>query len=74
MQARGEERVWRIWVNAEDRVVSFHQESGFQMLEFRSWEYFQAAIDQYHPAAVPLSVRNRESETEILRKIRLTNQ
>ncbi len=47
LQARGEERVWRIWVNAEDRVVSFHQESGFQMLEFRSWEYFQAAIDQY---------------------------
>ena len=45
--AREEAQVWRIWVNAEDRVVSFHQEAGFQMLEFRSWEYFQAAIDQY---------------------------
>ena len=47
LEKQGEAQVWRIWVNAEDRVVSFHQESGFQMLEFRSWEYFQAAIDQY---------------------------
>ena len=46
--AAGErETVWRIWVNAGERVVSFHEELGFQMLEFRSWEYFQAAIDQY---------------------------
>lgn len=47
MAAREKAQVWRIWVNAEERVVSFHQEAGFQMLEFRSWEYFQAAIDQY---------------------------
>lgn len=47
MAAQGETQVWRIWVNTEERVVSFHQETGFQMLEFRSWEYFQAAIDQY---------------------------
>ena len=46
--AAGEmETVWRIWVNAGERVVSFHEELGFKMLEFRSWEYFQAAIDQY---------------------------
>jgi len=47
LTARDGEQVWRIWVDAEARVVSFHQEAGFQMLEFRSWEYFQAAIDQY---------------------------
>ena len=47
LAAREEAQVWRIWVNAEERVVSFHQEAGFQMLEFRSWEYFQVAIDQY---------------------------
>lgn len=47
METRGEPQVWRIWVNAEERVVSFHQEAGFQLLEFHSWEYFQAAIDQY---------------------------
>ena len=47
MEKQGEAQVWRIWVNAEERVVSFHQEEGFQLMEFRSWEYFQAAIDQY---------------------------
>ena len=47
MAAGERETVWRIWVNAGERVVSFHEELGFQMLEFRSWEYFQAAIDQY---------------------------
>lgn len=45
--ARDETQVWRIWVNAEERVVSFHPEAGFRMLEFRSWDYFQAAIDEY---------------------------
>lgn len=47
MAEREKETVWRIWVSTEDRVVSFHQEAGFQALEFRSQEYFQAAIDQY---------------------------
>ncbi len=47
METQEKDRVWRIWVDAEQRVVSFHQETGFQMLEFRSWEYFQAAIAQY---------------------------
>ncbi len=47
METRGEAQVWRVWVNAEERVVSFHQEEGFQLMEFRSWEFFQAAIDQY---------------------------
>lgn len=45
--ARDEMKVWRIWVNAEERVVSFHREEGFRMLEFHSWDYFQAAIDEY---------------------------
>lgn len=47
METQGEARVWRIWVNTEARVVPFHREEGFQLLEFRSWEYFQEAIDQY---------------------------
>ena len=33
--------------NGGSGVVSFHREPGFQMMEFRNWEYFQAAIDQY---------------------------
>ncbi len=47
LETQGEARVWRIWVNTEARVVSFHREEGFQLLEFHSWEYFQEAIDQY---------------------------
>ena len=26
METRGEAQVWRVWVNAEERVVSFHQD------------------------------------------------
>lgn len=47
METREKDQVWRIWVDTKQRVVSFHREEGFEMLEFRSWEYFQAAIDQY---------------------------
>ena len=41
------EAVYKIWVDPERRVVSFHPEPGFQALEFRSWEMFQSCIDQY---------------------------
>lgn len=47
MAARKGEQVWRVWVDTEKRVVSFHEEPGFQLLEFCSWEFFQAAIDGY---------------------------
>ena len=36
-----EETVWRIW------VVSFHEEEGCQLLEFRSREMFLNCVDQY---------------------------
>lgn len=44
---REAEPLWRIWVDTERRIVSFHEEPGSQMLEFRSYELFQACIDQY---------------------------
>lgn len=47
MKAGEKPQIWRIWVDAEERVVSFHEEPGFQLLEFQSREFFQAAIDQY---------------------------
>lgn len=47
METQEKEPVRRIWVNTEEQVVSFHREPGFEMLEFRSWEHFQSAIDQY---------------------------
>ena len=42
-----EETVWRIWVDTRRRVVSFHEEEGSQMMEFRSWEMFIHCVDEY---------------------------
>lgn len=47
MAKRERKTVWQIWVDAERRVVSFHPEPGYRLLEFRSQELFQACIDQY---------------------------
>lgn len=47
MAKRKQETVWRIWVDTERRIVSFHEEPDSQMLEFRSYELFQTCIDQY---------------------------
>jgi len=42
-----EGQVWRVWVNTERRIVSFHEAPGFQPLEFHSYELFQSCIDGY---------------------------
>jgi transcriptional regulator with XRE-family HTH domain len=41
------EALWRVWVDTRRRIVSFHQEEGWRLLEFRSWELFQNCIDRY---------------------------
>ena len=41
------ENLWRIWVDTKRRIVSFHEEEGCQMLEFRSHEMFLSCVDQY---------------------------
>ena len=38
---------WRIWVNTQERIVSFHEEEGFDLLEFHSPELFQRCVDGY---------------------------
>ena len=38
---------WRIWVNTQERIVSFHEEEGFDLLEFHSRELFQRCVDGY---------------------------
>ena len=40
-------RVWRVWVDPKRRVVSFHPEEGFEMLEFRDQEMFLRCVDEY---------------------------
>lgn len=41
------ESPWRVWVDTRRRIVSFHEEEGCQLLEFRSRELFLSCVDQY---------------------------
>ena len=34
------ENLWRVWVDTHRRIVSFHEEEGCQLLEFRTREMF----------------------------------
>ena len=36
-----------MWVSSKRKIVSFHAEAGFRLLEFRSRELFLACVDQY---------------------------
>ena len=38
---------WRLWVNTDSRIVSFHEEEGFDLLEFQSHEMFLRCVDGY---------------------------
>ena len=31
---------WRVWIDTQRRIVSFHEEEGFQPMEFHSRELF----------------------------------
>ena len=41
------ESLFRVWIDTERRIVSFHEEEGCQLLEFRSREMFMNCVDQY---------------------------
>lgn len=41
------ENLCRVWVDTRRRIVSFHEEEGCQLLEFRSRELFLSCVDQY---------------------------
>ena len=42
-----DEKLWRVWIDNERRIVSFHEEEGCRLLEFRSRELFLNCVDQY---------------------------
>lgn len=46
-KTRVKEDLWRVWVDTSRRIVSFHEEEGCQLLEFRSRELFLSCVDQY---------------------------
>lgn len=41
------EPVWKIWVDTDRRVVSFHEEADSKLLEFRDREMFLRCVDEY---------------------------
>ena len=41
------EATWRVWIDTDRRIVSFQEEEGCQLLEFRSLELFLSCVDQY---------------------------
>ena len=48
------EPLFRVWVDTNRRIVSFHEEEGCQLLEFRSREMFMNCVDQYTGQQAPL--------------------
>ena len=42
--------LWRIWVDTRQRIVSFHEAEGCELLEFHSQEMILRCIDQYTAA------------------------
>lgn len=47
MEQAVQESPWRMWVSPERKIVSFHAEVGFRLLEFRTRELFLRCIDGY---------------------------
>ena len=41
------EKLWRVWVDNRRRIVSFHEEEGCALLEFRSRDLFLSCMEQY---------------------------
>jgi hypothetical protein len=46
-KARTERQRWRIWVDTERKIVSFHEEEGCELMEFYNREMFMRCVDQY---------------------------
>ena len=42
-----QETLWRVWIDAGQRVVSFHEQEGARLLEFRSQDLFWSCVNQY---------------------------
>ena len=46
-QTNTAQNLWRVWVDNQKRIVSFHEEEDCKLLEFHSREMFFRCIDQY---------------------------
>jgi hypothetical protein len=41
------EGCWRIWVDTRQKIISFHEAEGAELMEFRSYELFLSCLDAY---------------------------
>ena len=42
-----QETLWRVWIDNQQRVVSFHEQKGACLMEFRSQDLFWSCVNQY---------------------------
>lgn len=49
------EAIWKLWVDTQRRVVSFHEEAGSQLMEFRDRDMFCAALMATPPSCTGIS-------------------
>ena len=45
--AANPETLWRVWIDTQQRVVSFHEQENACLLEFSSQELFWNCVNQY---------------------------
>lgn len=49
------EPIWKLWVDTQRRVVSFHEEAGSQLMEFRDREMFLRCMTDTRPSSTGIS-------------------
>ena len=47
IQQAAKQPLWRVWVDNQKRIVSFHEEEDCKLLEFRNRDMFFSCIEQY---------------------------
>ena len=46
-QSKGQEYLWKIWVDNKQRIVSFHEVEGFLLFEFHDEDFYLDFLEQY---------------------------
>ena len=49
------EPIWKLWVDTQRRVVSFHEEAGSQLMEFRTGRCFCGVSTDTRPSSTGIS-------------------
>ena len=38
---------WKIWIDNEEKIVSFHEVEGYECIEFQNERFFISLIEEY---------------------------